>query len=187
MRCQGTPFTAKNTEGFDSIETVAHAHAVHQASAVKSVTWRGIQKAALVDEECVSLVNLIMDGFPTSKEDMPDNLKRYWSMRDELYVIDGVPFKDKKMLIPKNLRAQVLEGLHAAHQGVSSMLTNARLRFFWPGLDSEVKQLRARCRQCNEQAPSQSQEPPIVLPPPEVPFISKGTHFSPMLIGFRDG
>ena len=64
-------------------------------------------------------------------------------MHDELYTIDGVPFKDKKMLIPKNLRAQVLEVLHAAHQGVSSMLRNGMLRFFWPGLDSKVKQLRA--------------------------------------------
>ena len=99
------------TEGFDSIETVAQAHAVHQASAVRSVTWPAIQKAALVDDECVSLVNLIMDGFPTSKEDVPDNLKRFWNMRDELYIIDGVPFKDKKMLIPRNLRALVLEGL----------------------------------------------------------------------------
>ena len=74
------------------------------------------------------------------------------------------------MLIPQKLRATVLEGLHAAHQGVSSMLSNARLRFFWPGLDSEVKELRARCRQCNEQAPSQSQEPLVVSSPPEVPF-----------------
>ena len=159
-----------DTEDFDTIESVAQAHAVHQASAVESVTWSGVQKAALVDNECVGLANLIMEGFPTSKEDVPENLKRYWSMRDDLYVVEGVPFKDRKMLIPKSLRTSVLNGLHVAHQGVNNMLSNARLRFFWPGLDSEVKQLRARCRQCNEHAPSQSEEPPIVPSPPEVPF-----------------
>ena len=158
------------TEDFDNIENIAQAHAVHQASAIESVTWSSVRKAALVDDESVALVNLIMEGFPMSKEDLPDSLKRFWSMREELYVIEGVPFKDRKMLIPKNLRATVLEGLHIAHQGVNNMLSNARLRFFWPGLDTEVKQLRARCRQCNEHAPSQSEEPPIAPPLPEVPF-----------------
>ena len=45
-------------------------------------------------------------------------------MRDDLYEVDGVPFKGKKMLIPRKLRGIVLEGLHAAHQGTTSMRAN---------------------------------------------------------------
>jgi len=45
-------------------------------------------------------------------------------MKEDLYMIDGVPFKGK-MLIPKDLRSIVLEGLHAAHQGNISLLANA--------------------------------------------------------------
>ena len=74
------------------------------------------------------------------------------------------------MLIPKTLRPTVLEGLQATHQGVSSMLANVRERFFWPGLDATVRLQRAQCRQCNEQAPSQSKEEPIEATPPEYPF-----------------
>ena len=74
------------------------------------------------------------------------------------------------MLIPHALRQQVLEGLHAANQGVTGMLTNARERLFWPGLDAAVRQMRLQCRQCNEQSPSQPAEPTIMSPPPEVPF-----------------
>ena len=74
------------------------------------------------------------------------------------------------MLIPKTLRPTVLEGLHAAHQGVSSLLVNARERFFWPGLDATIHLQRSQCRQCNEQAPSQSKEEPIEATPPEYPF-----------------
>ena len=50
------------------------------------------------------------------------------------------------------------------------MLANARDRFFWPGLDAAVQQLRLQCRKCNEIAPSQSAEPLIITPPPEYPF-----------------
>ena len=91
-------------------------------------------------------------------------------MRDDLYIIEDVPFKGKKMLIPKKLRCQVLDGLHAAHQGVSSMKLNARERMFWPGLDADISQKRNQCRSCNENAPSQAAEPMVITPSPDAPF-----------------
>ena len=75
-------------------------------------------------------------------------------MKNDLYLVDNVPFKGHKMLIPKYLRPSVLDGLHAENQGVSGMLANARSHFFWPGLDAALRQLRAQYKQCNEQAPS---------------------------------
>jgi len=80
--------------------------------------------------------------------------------------------RDKRCSSPRtsDVSSWKVEGLHAAHQGVSSMLANARERFFWPGLDAAVKLYRAQCRQCNEQAPSQPAEPPIESQAPEVPF-----------------
>ena len=91
-------------------------------------------------------------------------------MRDSLYEVDSVPFCDHKMLIPKPLRGQVLEGLHAAHQGHTGMLANARQRFFWPGLDASIRATRKQCRQCNKNAPSQQAEPTVPSPEPEYPF-----------------
>ena len=46
----------------------------------------------------------------------------------------------------------------------------ARERLFWPGLDAAIRQVRAQCTQCNENAPSQHREPLILTPDPEVPF-----------------
>ena len=74
------------------------------------------------------------------------------------------------MLIPKPLRRRVLNGLHAAHQGVSSMRAYARERLFWPGLGGEIKQVRDQCRECIENAPSQTAEPMLMTPPPDLPF-----------------
>ena len=148
----------------------SRAFAVSQAVGIESITWDKVKEAASLDDECISLVLQITDGFPDQKNSLPPMLQRYWGMRDDLYVIDGVPFKGRKMLIPSSLRPQVLEGLHAANQGVTGMLSNARSRFFWPGLDAAVRQRRERCGQCNEQAPSQASEPLIVTPPPQVPF-----------------
>ena len=164
------PVARDDEEVFDDIEPVVKAHAAQRVNDCDSVSWRRVNEAAAVDDECVSLLQLIAEGFPGKREALPANLQSYWGMRDELYTVDNVPFKGKKMLIPKNLRPSVLEGLHAGHQGVSSMLSNARTRFFWPGMDAAVRQLRQQCKQCNEHAPSQSEEPTIISPPPEYPF-----------------
>lgn len=155
---------------FDEIESVTRSYAASHAENIESTTWRRVNEAAAVDEECATLRQLIADGFPGPKTNLPSNLQRYWGMQDELFTVENVIFKGKKMLIPANLRRQVLEGLHAGHQGVSGMLSNARSRFFWPGLDAAVRQLRNQCRQCNEQAPSQRKEEMIFTPPAEVPF-----------------
>ena len=61
-----------DTRDFDGIENIAQAHAVHQASAIGSVTWSSVRKAATIDEETVALVTLIFEGFPASKDDLPE-------------------------------------------------------------------------------------------------------------------
>ena len=155
---------------FKEIEEAAKIYATLQGDQVGSITWRKVNEAAAVDEECVALARLILDGFPSDKALLPANLRSYFGMKDDLYLVDNVPFKGHKMLIPKYLRPSVLDGLHAGNQGVSGMLANARSHFFWPGLDAALRQLRAQCKQCNEQAPSQQSEPMILTPPPEYPF-----------------
>lgn len=154
----------------ESCETTATAFAIAKGNSITNISWQTVKDHVIFDEECSLLAEYITTGFPKSKEEVPPAIHQYWSMKDDLYLIEGIPFKGRKMLIPKSLRQDVLEGLHAAHQGVSSMLANARERFFWPGLDAAVRVIREHCRQCNQQAPSQRKEPVITPDPPEYPF-----------------
>lgn len=151
-------------------EPTTTAYAAHNAYNAQSVDWETINTDAAIDQECIDLVNQIRNGFPHTREELAPELRLYWSMKDDLYVVENVPFKEHKMLIPKRLRKIVLEGLHSAHQGINGMLANARSRFFWPGLDAAIRLTRAHCRQCNQQAPSQPKEQPAPSPSPEVPF-----------------
>ena len=54
-----------------------------------------------------------------------------------------------KILVPKKLRGDVLELLHAADQGVNGMLANTRQWLFWPGLNTRIHQTKAECKTCN--------------------------------------
>ena len=137
-----------------------------------SLSWSDIDRASAHDEECLELRDTIERGFPEVRTQLPEKIRRYFQMKQELYLIENTIFKGRKMLIPQKLRQQVLEGLHAAHQGVTSMRANARERFFWPGLDVDLKMKRDSCHRCNENAPTQQEETMIYTMIPELPFQS---------------
>ena len=106
---------------------------------LQAVTWDRIKTAAARDTVCRDLVKVISSGFPHRKRDLQEHLRPFWAMRDELYSVDHVPVKDGRILIPATLRKEVLECLHAAHQGVTGMQENAKHRLFWPGLDAALR------------------------------------------------
>ena len=120
---------------------------------LRAVTWDRIKTAAVQDKVCNDLNSIISHGFPHQKRDLPEHIRPFWAMRDDLYTIDGVPVKDGRILIPSSLRKEVLECLHAAHQGVTGMQEHAKHRLFWPGLDNALRLTRAQCSDCNGRAP----------------------------------
>ena len=155
----------------EDIEDFTVSHACAQIKDLPgSLTWKMINDESMLDNECARLKEIIADGFPENRDDMPADLRYFYSMRNDLYIVENTVFKGKKMLVPEKLRNQVLHGLHAAHQGISGMRANARERLFWPRLDGDLKKVRDQCRHCIENAPSQPAEPMILTPPPELPF-----------------
>ena len=49
---------------------------------------------------------------------IPQQLRSYWSYRDELTIENGIIMKGKQLLIPEPFRADILNQLHASHQGI---------------------------------------------------------------------
>ena len=77
------------------------------------------EKIGSVLEKLSSLLKtLIIAGWPNTKDVLHADLKAYWSYRDELAVIDGVILKGRHIIIPTNLRCQILEQLHRNHMGI---------------------------------------------------------------------
>ena len=81
----------------------------------QAVTWEDVKRASGVDRTCCSLVRTIREGIPEKKIMLEENLRPFYSMREELYEVEGVPFLHGRMLMPEMLRRQVLDILHQAH------------------------------------------------------------------------
>ena len=75
-----------------------------------------------------------------------------------------------RIFMPGNLQPEVLESLHSAHQGWSSMEARAADLLWWPGLKHQIEDRHNRCHSCTVHAPSQSPLPPVSPPTPDYPM-----------------
>ncbi|QQP37033.1 Transposon Tf2-6 polyprotein, partial [Caligus rogercresseyi] len=95
------------------------------------------------DPVLLKLKEVIVDGFPEHKANLDTELQDYWGIRDKLSIVDGlIMYGSNRIVIPTSLRRQVLDELHAAHQGRERMLQLARQSVHWPRIHEDLSNLR---------------------------------------------
>ena len=90
-----------------------------------TLSWSLITKETALDTSLSHLLNLIKHGDPALAHSHP-SLEPFWPICESVYVQEGVLLYQDRVIIPLSLRRQVLQHLHAAHQGTSTMEQRAR-------------------------------------------------------------
>ena len=85
-----------------------------------------IRDATVRDPTMMTLAELITNGWPESKHDVPDEVKPYFDVKDTLSQDNGVITKGERVVVPKELRKDIKDRLHAAHLGYDSMMQSPR-------------------------------------------------------------
>ena len=137
---------------------------------MKSVTWDKVRIATASDDNMNQLLHLIESGLPESRQEFPEQLRDYFQFREHLHTIDGIVIYKDRVVVPPSLRQDILSALHAAHQGVTSMISRAEASVFWPGITPAISSYRTGCNHCNRIAPSNPSDPPYQMISPDYPF-----------------
>ena len=75
-------------------------------------------------------------------------LKPYLTRMSELTTEGGCVLWGRRVIIPVNLRKQVLKELHEVHPGMVRMKALARSYVWWPGLDKDIEEMVRSCGTC---------------------------------------
>ena len=68
------------------------------------------------DDDLVNaLTTYMIQGWPLTREEVKENLKPYWSLRDNLAVIDKIAMKGGSIIISTSLQKLALEQPHIRH------------------------------------------------------------------------
>ena len=63
------------------------------------------------------LKDVIHQGRPEYPNECPPDLKEFWNFREDLSVENGLILKGHRLLVPNNLRSQMLQIIHQGHLG----------------------------------------------------------------------
>jgi hypothetical protein len=129
-----------------------------------------IRRATTEDSTLTSLGKVITEGWPDDRHGLPGDILPYFNYRDEMTVQDGIIYRADRVVIPKSLRAEMKEKVHAGHLGINSCLRRARDLIFWPGMSDQIRQYVENCGTCAEDAAKQPKETPIVTEIPARPW-----------------
>ena len=129
-----------------------------------------LRQIAEQDDEYQQLKHYIEVGFPQQRNQLPTKCQRYWDIRRQLTIDNGLIVYGCRLLIPVKLRQSVLHQLHAAHQGTTRTKSRARLVIYWPGMDNDIDNTILACKSCQDYLPSHPPEPMITKQRPSRPF-----------------
>ncbi|XP_045135678.1 uncharacterized protein K02A2.6-like [Portunus trituberculatus] len=129
-----------------------------------------LRKVATEDPEYVQLLHFVKNGFPMDRYALPNVLRPYWKLREDLYCDEDLVLYGARVLVPTALRRRVLARLHDSHRGVEATKRRARQAVFWPGVDADIANTVRACEPCQILQPSQQQEPRLCDDNPTRPF-----------------
>ena len=93
------------------------------------------------DETSVTLKNMVLKGWPEKRDECPQNLKAYWTYRDELSVLDDLVLKGNRIIIPNDCRDDVLDKVHEGHFRIERTKLRARDTVYWLQINHDIKTL----------------------------------------------
>ena len=124
---------------------MATANYVMDKNNISVVTWDKLKEVAEEDTVMVKLMDVVMRVFPQSSYDLDKTIKQLHKFRHDLHVADGVVCYKDRIVVPVQLRQQILEAIHAAHQGVTGILGRVEDTVFWPNITNDILGTRGAC------------------------------------------
>ena len=64
-----------------------------------------------------------------------------------------------QIVVPEAMRKRLMDREHLAHPGVTKMQGSLRAKYFWPGIEGDVRRIVEGCEPCQLHMSSQARDP----------------------------
>lgn len=138
------------------------------------------KKATAEDAEMQMLKKAVLNGWANERPMMPRSIQQYWTFREEISYEDGLLFKANKLIVPNQLRQEMINKIHESHLGIVKCKARGRDILYWPGMSTQIEDAVSRCATCNESRNTNQKEPLLQHEVPGRPWEkNRYRHFLP--------
>ena len=100
----------------------------------------------------------------------PD-IHQFYSIKEELYVADGLIFRLNQIVIPLTLRRVVIKATHSlGHLGMTKTKQMLRQKYWFPEMNKMIEQTEGQCYECQVTTKDHRKEPLRMTEIPEKPW-----------------
>ncbi|KAG1694107.1 hypothetical protein GQR58_006909 [Nymphon striatum] len=107
-----------------------------------------VRNLTATDSFLQAVIPYITCGWPSEKNQCNEVTHAYWQHRTELALHNGLLLKGNRIIIPTEMRPNILRILHKQHQGIEKTRLRARQAVYWPGLNADIEKMIQNCDQC---------------------------------------
>jgi len=152
----------------DDIEVTVHS-VLHNTTI--SCHMLDVFRAATERDPVLSeLRSKLRSGELSSERSLSGELRVYAKIASDIYEADGILFHNSKVIVPAELRGDMLKRIHEGHLGMDKSKSLARTTLYWPGMSRDIENLIARCSTCNSCRRQQPSEPLLPYSVPDYPW-----------------
>ena len=114
------------------------------------ISKQDIQEATAQDANLHGLKAYIIHGCLHKKDEVAQDIQKYWPIRHELAMIDGVAVKGKGIIMPSQLQMQILSQLHSNHMEIEKMRLFVCESVYWLNVKANIENAIKHCSACLE-------------------------------------
>ena len=109
----------------------------------QNISYENVKKVTKNDPVLCKVLQCVKFGWSSDPL-----LSEYASVKSDLSIFDNILLFRNRVVIPKDLRSDVLAQLHEGHNGISAMKAEARNWIWWPKLDQDISEVTKECSLC---------------------------------------
>jgi len=124
-----------------------------------AISLKRMKAETAEDKQMIKLSDAIITGRWEKNRKDPD-IAPFYSVRQELYVAEGLIFRMNKVIVPHNLRRKVVKSAHSmGHLGVTKTKAMLREKYWFPSMNQMVDEIVGQCYECQVATKQHTQEP----------------------------
>jgi transposase InsO family protein len=159
------------TTEIEPADMVHHINSIIKDLPISNARHDQFKMATAQDDTLQAVIGYVSKGWPSDTAMIDQNVKPYYSFREELSLANGLLLKGNRIVVPKVLRQEMKELIHQGHQGIEKCRKRARQSLYWPRLNHEIDEMVSKCDLCLTHRNKLSQEPLISHEIPNYPWL----------------
>lgn len=133
-----------------------------------------IRRAAESDAVHQEAMSFTRFGWPKHMNSVRSELKDLFCFRSDLATTEGLLLYRNRIVVPKQIREEILDSIHQGHLGLNKCRARAQATVWWPEITKDIKRKVETCEFCQINRPAQRKEPMQINPLPDRPWQKVG-------------